>query len=385
VSYALADNVENLTLRSFTAAIDGTGNALNNVLTGSSTANVLHGGDGDDTLAGGAGDGDRLYGDAGNDTYLFNLGDGRDTISEDATINTDVLRFGPGILQSDLTFSEVASDLVITHTNGTDQVTVQNWYAGSGYQMTRLEFADGSQMSAADAGNRGMQLPQAILASTNFGVNPQPIDATAPQSLQASSSTTELTTMSLEAPADTAQATGSPSASESDAGASASPAASAPSTEPPAASAPSTEPPAASAPSLEPPAPSAPSAELPQDPVQARIESLIDAWFDKASSAHAQLDLSQFEEIKRGVRNGVATQDEAARNAAQWNSAQARLSAHFDRYADIGVDAGDAFLRTLGNPVSVGAGGVNAVGLPLGQGNELKPLEGLKEGFARLA
>jgi Ca2+-binding RTX toxin-like protein len=44
VSYALADNVENLTLTG-TAAIDGTGNALDNVLTGNDAVNVLSGGD----------------------------------------------------------------------------------------------------------------------------------------------------------------------------------------------------------------------------------------------------------------------------------------------------------------------------------------------------
>ena len=43
VTYILADNVDNLTLTG-TTAINGTGNALNNVLTGNSGANVLTGG-----------------------------------------------------------------------------------------------------------------------------------------------------------------------------------------------------------------------------------------------------------------------------------------------------------------------------------------------------
>jgi Ca2+-binding RTX toxin-like protein len=49
ISYALGPNVENLTLIG-ADDIDGTGNELNNVMTGNSGANVLDGGAGDDTL-----------------------------------------------------------------------------------------------------------------------------------------------------------------------------------------------------------------------------------------------------------------------------------------------------------------------------------------------
>lgn len=53
-SYALGVNLENLTLTG-TAAINGTGNSLNNALTGNSAANRLAGGAGADTLSGGDG------------------------------------------------------------------------------------------------------------------------------------------------------------------------------------------------------------------------------------------------------------------------------------------------------------------------------------------
>ena len=45
VNWVLADSLENLTLTG-TAAIDGAGNAQNNVLTGNAAANILSGGDG---------------------------------------------------------------------------------------------------------------------------------------------------------------------------------------------------------------------------------------------------------------------------------------------------------------------------------------------------
>ena len=80
ISFSLADpvhaigDIENLTLTG-TANINGTGNALDNVLIGNSGANVLTGLDGNDTLNGGAG-ADNMLGGAGNDTYVVdNAGD----------------------------------------------------------------------------------------------------------------------------------------------------------------------------------------------------------------------------------------------------------------------------------------------------------------------
>ena len=81
VSHTLAANVENLTLGATSGAIDGTGNGLDNEISGNDFANTLDGRDGDDdlygkggedTLFGGAGD-DHLFGGAHNDTLVGGL------------------------------------------------------------------------------------------------------------------------------------------------------------------------------------------------------------------------------------------------------------------------------------------------------------------------
>ncbi|MGA1858224.1 calcium-binding protein [Azospirillum sp. 11R-A] len=68
VSWTLGANVENLTLTG-SAAINASGNALDNLLTGGLGNDTLSGGDGADTLDGGAGS-NLLIGGAGNDVYL---------------------------------------------------------------------------------------------------------------------------------------------------------------------------------------------------------------------------------------------------------------------------------------------------------------------------
>ena len=79
VDWTLEANVENLILRAGSAALNGTGNALNNHLLGNASNNTLTGLAGNDTLDGGAG-ADTMIGGQGNDTYVVD--DANDKVIE---------------------------------------------------------------------------------------------------------------------------------------------------------------------------------------------------------------------------------------------------------------------------------------------------------------
>jgi Ca2+-binding RTX toxin-like protein len=110
VSYTLGANVENLTLTG-AAAINGTGNALGNVIVGNGAANVLHGGAGNDALSSGGG-ADTMVGGTDNDTYwVDNAGD---VVTENPgegsdTVRTTLLSYTLGANLENLTFIGVGS------------------------------------------------------------------------------------------------------------------------------------------------------------------------------------------------------------------------------------------------------------------------------------
>ncbi|MBX8565072.1 hypothetical protein K5D44_10255, partial [Pseudomonas cichorii] len=126
---------------------NGSSYALNLSVSGGAGNDTLSTGKGSDQLRGGQGS-DTLTGGAGSDAYLFELGDGQDVIHDDAfgtSGSIDVLRFGEGISSGDFAAIFNGNDLVLSHANGVDKVTVKNWLAATTdrYKMERIEFANG--------------------------------------------------------------------------------------------------------------------------------------------------------------------------------------------------------------------------------------------------
>lgn len=158
-SYALGDNIENLTLLG-TERINGAGNGLANIITGNAGNNVLQGDAGNDTLIGGA----------GNDVYVFGRGADQDTIDNtNAADGFDILLFNQGVNAEQLWLQRINNNLVVsivsttqqivshddgstttnmTLTKSNDQVSIKDWYSNANNTLDTLQLADGKTLLA---------------------------------------------------------------------------------------------------------------------------------------------------------------------------------------------------------------------------------------------
>jgi Ca2+-binding RTX toxin-like protein len=143
------------------------GNSADNKMWGSAKADALYGGAGADTLLGDAGADllhgglgiDRLEGGAGDDAYLFDPGDGQDTIYD--TAGTDSLIFGDDVDIADLWFTRSGNNLIINVADPDNSVTVQNWYSGASYKVESIQ-SGGMELVHT-------QMDQLIQALASFG------------------------------------------------------------------------------------------------------------------------------------------------------------------------------------------------------------------------
>lgn len=166
VTYTLPTNVENLGL-SGVGTINGTGNTLNNRLTGSLGANTLNGGAGDDVLDGGSG-ADTLVGGTGNDTYV--VADAGDIVTELASQGTDTI-------EASLTYALPVNveNLTLTGTAAIDGTgnSASNTLTGNG-AANRLSGGSGVDTMAGGAGDDTYivdNVADTVLESVNEGTD----------------------------------------------------------------------------------------------------------------------------------------------------------------------------------------------------------------------
>ncbi|WP_457642393.1 calcium-binding protein [Persephonella sp.] len=106
---------------------------------------------GNDVLIGGKGN-DYLEGGEGSDTYIFNLGDGQDTIWDQNWSGTDVnvIKFGKGISKDNIKFTKEGEDLIIKLEDTTDSIRISGWFMGDEYKISKIQFADGTILTTED-------------------------------------------------------------------------------------------------------------------------------------------------------------------------------------------------------------------------------------------
>lgn len=149
VTWTLGSNLENLTL-SGSSAINGTGNALNNVLTGNSAANALAGAAGNDTYVGGQGN-DSLTDSSTTsaDVYRWGTGQGNDSINDAG--GSDRIEILPGVTSSQVTLTRSGNNLQVGIAGASDVLTVLNWYTSSANRIEEIRLSDGSVIGAGAA------------------------------------------------------------------------------------------------------------------------------------------------------------------------------------------------------------------------------------------
>ena len=119
------------------------GGIANDLLYGDAGNDTLYGYAGNDTLIGGQGK-DYLKGGEGDDVYIFNKGDGEDTVC-DVNGKADEIRLGHESIG--VVFEHVNNDLRVRIPGSIDAITISSWYSGDNYKIETFKSATGSTIT----------------------------------------------------------------------------------------------------------------------------------------------------------------------------------------------------------------------------------------------
>ncbi len=147
------------------------GDAGDDQLVGGAGADQLSGGAGDDRMEGGVGD-DLFEGGVGTDTYVFNLGDGVDTIT-DLVGEGNCVRFGSGISAESIRLEKGTGDTLVLRVGRTDDAVQIVGYGidnpAGPHPIDHFEFADGTTMTYSQLVARGLNVPVPVTGGLVMG------------------------------------------------------------------------------------------------------------------------------------------------------------------------------------------------------------------------
>jgi hypothetical protein len=144
-----------------------TGSNGADILLATTDNQVCHAGDGNDLLSGGT----------GNDTYVFEAGNGSDRITETDSQGDshDVLQFSGAIQSDQLWFRQINTDLEISVLGTNDKVTVRGWYADQGSRLESIVASGDDKTLSSTAVDRLVQamaiLPPPAAGQTTLPAN----------------------------------------------------------------------------------------------------------------------------------------------------------------------------------------------------------------------
>ncbi|MBS4773935.1 MAG: hypothetical protein KHX55_06650, partial [Proteobacteria bacterium] len=125
------------------------GTAYDDIFIGHAGVDTINGKAGNDRIMGGRDD-DNLNGGDGDDIYIWNLGDGMDTINDSG--NHDRISFGSGITYEDLKFRQEGNNLrIIVKNDETQGMLIVNFFYRDSYQIEELYFYDGKLVNLTEA------------------------------------------------------------------------------------------------------------------------------------------------------------------------------------------------------------------------------------------